>query len=200
MNGDWEGTSAEVNAATHAGETARLGMWVFLVTEALLFGGLFMTYTVYRLKYPEMFMEQHLKLNVVLGTLNTIVLITSSLSVAAGIAALKRGRQALTKLCLSLTILLGAVFLTIKYFEWSADFHEGLYPSTNIFFSLYFMMTGLHGLHVVGGMSVLAVMLFLTMKGSINVDRSTPLEVAGIYWHFVDIVWIYLYPLLYLVG
>jgi cytochrome c oxidase subunit III len=200
MNQDWEGTSPKVNAAAHAGETARLGMWVFLVTEALLFGGLFMTYTVFRIKYTEMFREQHLKLNVLLGTLNTVVLITSSLAVAIGIAALKRGRLAVTKLCLSLTILLGGVFLTIKYFEWSADFRDGLYPSSNIFFSLYFMMTGLHGLHVVGGMTVLTIMLVLTMKGRINEERSTPLEVAGIYWHFVDIVWIYLYPLLYLVG
>lgn len=200
MAQDWEGTPREVNAAAHAGETARLGMWVFLVTEALLFGGLFMTYTVYRIKYPEMFFEEHQKLNVMLGTVNTVVLICSSLAVAVGIAAIKRGRQAVLKLCLFLTIVLGAVFMTIKYFEWTADFHEGLYPSTNIFFSLYFTMTGLHGLHVLGGMAVLTVMLILTFRGTINRAYNTPVEVAGIYWHFVDLVWIYLYPLLYLVG
>lgn len=200
MAEEWEGTAYEVNAARHASETARLGIWVFLLTEALLFGGLFMTYTVYRIKYPEMFHGEHQKLNVFLGTVNTVVLICSSLCVAVGIAAVKRGRQEVLKLCLSLTIALGAVFMTIKYFEWTADFREGLYPSTNIFFSLYFTMTGLHGLHVLAGMAVLTVMLILAYKGRINQDYNTPVEVSGIYWHFVDLVWIYLYPLLYLVG
>lgn len=170
------------------------------MTEALLFGGLFLAYTVYRIKYPEMFYADHLKLDRVLGTVNTVVLICSSLSVAAGIAAIRRGLTGVLKACLAATILLGGVFMTVKYFEWTEDFAEGYYPSTDIFFSLYFMMAGLHGLHVLAGMCVLSVMLVLASRGRFSAEYSTPVEVTGIYWHFVDLVWIYLYPLFYLVG
>lgn len=181
-------------------ETSKLGIWVFLLTEVLLFGGLFMTYTVYRIKYPEMFHDDHLELNRALGAVNTVVLICSSLSVAAGITAIKRGAVDMLKACLAATILLGGVFMTIKYFEWSHDFSAGITPATDIFFSLYFMMVGLHGLHVLGGMAVLAALLVMAHRGRFDAHYNTPVEVAGIYWHFVDLVWIYLFPLFYLVG
>jgi len=180
--------------------SARMGIWVFLATEVLLFGGLFMSYTVFRVKYPELFHSEHLKLNRVLGAVNTVVLISSSAFVAVGVEAIKRGRVRLLRVCLFMTTLLAGVFLVIKYFEWTADFAEGLYPGTNIFFSLYFMLTGLHGLHVLAGMSALVVMFVLTGRGRFSASYHTPVEVVGIYWHFVDLVWIYLFPLLYLIG
>ncbi|HEX9860545.1 MAG TPA: cytochrome c oxidase subunit 3 family protein [Nitrospirota bacterium] len=187
-------------ARTLGYETSKLGIWVFLLTEALLFGGLFMTYTVYRIKYPELFYDGHLELNRVFGTLNTVVLICSSLSVAAGIAAIKKGNVKLLKHCLGVTVLLGGVFMTVKYFEWAEDFARGLNPGTDIFFSLYFMMVGVHGLHVLAGMGVLSAILFLAGRGKFTAGYYTPVEVAGVYWHFVDLVWIYLYPMFYLIG
>jgi cytochrome c oxidase subunit 3 len=179
---------------------SKLGIWTFLATEILLFGGLFTAYTMFRLKYPDLFYAEHLKLNRVIGAANTVVLICSSLSVAVGIAAIRQGKVKLLRSCLLITIALGAAFLCVKYFEWTAHFKEGLFPSTNIFFSLYYMMTGLHGLHVFAGMTVLSVMYYLAGKGKFSEEYSTPVEITGVYWHFVDLVWIYLFPLLYLIG
>jgi len=181
-------------------EAAKLGVWTFLATEVLLFGALFTAYTVFRLKYPDMFYEQHLKLNRVLGTVNTLVLITSSLLVALGVNAIRRGRARFTAACYGATVLLGAVFLCIKYFEWTEEFRHGLYPGTNIFFSLYFMMTGLHGIHVLAGMGVLSYVAVAAHRGRFSRSYYTPVELSGLYWHFVDLVWIYLLPLLYLIG
>lgn len=181
-------------------ESAKLGIWAFLATEILLFGGLFTAYTVFRLKYPEMFHEQHQHLNKIFGLVNTVVLICSSLSVAIGIAAIRKGRQALLKRCLLITIALGLTFLCIKFFEYFEHIERHEYPSTNLFFSLYYTMTGLHGLHVLAGMSVLTVLTVLAGRGRFSETYSTPVEIAGIYWHFVDLVWIYLFPLLYLIG
>jgi len=179
---------------------ATLGIWTFLATEVLLFGGLFAAYVIFRIKYPQMFYEDHLKLNRVLGAVNTIVLICSSLTVALGIAAIRRGRQRLLRVYLALTIVLAATFLVVKYFEYMEDFSKGLFPSTDIFFSLYFMMTGLHAVHVTAGVTALTVMLVLAFRGTFSEMYHTPVEVTGLYWHFVDLVWIYLLPLLYLVG
>ncbi|MCL5966175.1 MAG: cytochrome c oxidase subunit 3 family protein [Deltaproteobacteria bacterium] len=187
-------------SAADALETAKLGIWTFLATEVLLFGGLFTAYIVFRLKYPEMFHADHLHLDKVLGALNTVILITSSLTVALGIAAIRRGEQRLLRLFLFLTILLAGAFLAVKYFEWTAKFAHGFYPSTDIFFSLYFMMTGLHGLHVLGGMSVLGWILYRAGRRHFTAEYHTPVEIAGLYWHFVDLVWIYLFPLFYLIG
>ncbi len=181
-------------------EAAKLGIWTFLATEVLLFGGLFTAYIVFRLKYPQMFHADHVHLNKVLGAANTVVLISSSLTVALGIAAIRQGKQRLLRLFLSLTVLLAAVFLVIKYFEWTEKFALGFYPSTDIFFSLYFMMTGLHGIHVLAGMCVLAVMIVLAGRGRFSEAYYTPVEISGLYWHFVDLVWIYLFPLFYLIG
>ena len=181
-------------------QAAKLGIWTFLATEVLLFGGLFTAYTVFRFRYPEMFHAEHLKLNRVIGAANTVVLICSSLSVAVGIAAIRQGKVQLLRRCLLITIALGSAFLCVKYFEWTAHFREGVFPSTNIFFSLYYMMTGLHGLHVLAGMTALGVMYRLAGKGRFSESYSTPVEITGVYWHFVDLVWIYLFPLLYLIG
>lgn len=181
-------------------EAAKLGLWTFLATEVLLFGTLFAAYTVFRVKYPALFHSEHLKLNRVLGSLNTVVLITSSLSVALGVDAIRRGKARLLEKYYGATVLLGAVFLCVKYIEWTGEFHHGRYPGTNIFFSLYFMMTGLHGIHVILGMGVLTYVVILSRRERFSAGYHTPVEVAGLYWHFVDLVWIYLLPLLYLIG
>jgi len=183
-----------------AREAATLGIWTFLATEVLLFGGLFTAYIVFRIQDPQMFYENHLKLDRVFGAVNTVVLIASSLTVALGIAAIRKGRVGLLRLYLSLTILLAGTFLGIKYLEYMEKFSHGLYPGTDIFFSLYFMLTGLHGLHVLAGMAVLGTVLFLAGRGKFSESYHTPVEISGLYWHFVDLVWIYLFPLLYLVG
>ena len=181
-------------------EAAKLGLWTFLATEVLLFGALFAAYTVFRVKYPALFQSEHLKLNRVLGTLNTFVLITSSLAVVLGVDAIRRGKARLLEKYYAATVLLGAVFLCVKYVEWTGEFHHGRYPGTNIFFSLYFMMTGLHGIHVILGMGALTYVVILSRRGRFSGTYHTPVEVVGLYWHFVDLVWIYLLPLLYLIG
>ncbi|MEW6719028.1 MAG: cytochrome c oxidase subunit 3 family protein [Thermodesulfobacteriota bacterium] len=190
--------------AAHGGpagfETAKLGVWTFLATEVLLFGALFTAYAVYRAEYPALFHAEHLKLDRILGLANTIVLITSSLTVVLGVDAIRKGKVRLLRGCYGATILLGAVFLCVKYVEWTAEFRHGAYPGTNIFFSLYFALTGLHGIHVLLGMGVLAYVVVLAGRGRLSESYTTPAEMSGLYWHFVDLVWIYLFPLLYLIG
>jgi len=181
-------------------ESAKLGVWTFLATEVLLFGALFTGYTVFRMKYPEMFRVEHAKLDRVLGGINTVVLITSSLMVVLGVDAIKRGKARLLEACFGATILLAAVFLCIKYVEYTAKFHHGIYPGTNIFFSIYFMLTGLHGVHVLLGMGLMSYVIVLSRRGRLSANYFTPAEMSGLYWHFVDLVWIYLFPLLYLIG
>jgi cytochrome c oxidase subunit 3 len=189
---------------------AKLGMWLFLVTEINLFGGLFIAYSYMRHKYPADFHHGGAELNATLGVTNTIVLLTSSLTVVLAIMAIQQGKVALSKACLSVTIALGATFLVIKSFEWAAKFHHGLYPSSahlatlprgeQVFFGLYFTMTGLHGLHVLVGISVLAVMARMISSGKISQDRNVTLENGGLYWHLVDVIWIFLLPLFYLAA
>ncbi len=181
-------------------ERAKLGIWTFLATELLLFGGLFTAYVEFRIKYPDLFLVEHLKLNKVLGLINTFILISSSLTTSLGIAAIKRGRQQLLRFYLALTALLYTTFLVIKYLEWSEDFARGIYPGTNIFFSLYFMMTGLHGLHVIAGIAMLTAVFIMARNNRFSGSYSTPVEISGLYLHFVDIIWAYLFPLLYLMG
>lgn len=194
------GTSAEHHDPSVAFESAKLGVWTFLATEVLLFGALFTAYTIFRMKYPELFRVEHAKLDRVLGAVNTVVLITSSFTVVLGVDAIRRGKARLLEAYFGATILLAAVFLCVKYVEYAAKFHHGLYPRTNLFFSLYFMMTGLHGAHVLLGMTVLTYVIVLSRRGRLSADYYTPAEMSGLYWHFVDLVWIYLFPLLYLVG
>jgi cytochrome c oxidase subunit III len=180
--------------------TSKLGIWTFLATEVLLFGALFTVYTVFRIKYPDLFYVQHLKLNRVLGFVNTVILICSSLSVAIGIAAIRRGKQKVLKNALVVTLVLGGAFLAVKGFEYREHFLRGELPGTNIFFSLYFIMTAIHALHVVAGMAALSYCLIRTGRGDFSAQYAVPVEISGIYWHFVDLVWIYLFPLLYLMG
>lgn len=193
-------------------EAAKQGMWVFLVTEVLMFGGLFVAYGLFRGMYPEMFHEAHKMLAVNLGATNTVILILSSVSMLFAVTSVQRGLRARAILALTLTLLFATAFLVIKYFEYTHKFHDGLltagfftnkeltHPKAPLFFSLYFTMTGLHGLHVLIGMGLIAWVLKRTMKNEFGPNYYTPVELVGFYWHFVDLVWIYLFPLLYLVG
>jgi cytochrome c oxidase subunit 3 len=190
---------------------ARLGMWLFLATELLLFGGLFTAYSVYRYLYPETFAEASRHLSVTLGTVNTVVLITSSLTAALAhhFAHARRGRAA--AFVLLLTLAMAAAFLVIKGFEWHEDFQEGLLPGryfsnkeltgpgAPMFFVVYFLLTGLHGVHVLIGMATLGVLMVLCWRGRYDHGYYTPVELGVMYWHLVDLVWIFLYPLLYLI-
>ncbi len=188
---------------------AKMGMWIFLFTELLFFGGLFLLYAVYRSQYTPEFHLAAAELNRVLGSVNTLILITSSLTMALSIAAVKNAEKRLSIILQASTILLGVAFLFIKYFEWSAKISHGIYPGSPelllqqqgniLFYSLYFVTTGLHALHVLVGIGVLVSMLILSLKDKINHKDVIKLENSGLYWHFVDIVWIYLFPLLYLI-
>jgi cytochrome c oxidase subunit 3 len=193
-------------------DATTLGMWVFLVTEVLFFGGLFLVYTVYRSLYPDAFIAASHELDVTLGTINTAVLITSSLTMALAVHAAQVGRRKTLMLFLVATMILGGVFLGIKSVEYYHKFVEHLVPGpafqfekehlrhAQLFFSLYFLMTGLHALHMIIGFGIMAFMLWWAWNGTITKDYYSPIEISGLYWHFVDIVWIFLFPLLYLIG
>jgi cytochrome c oxidase subunit III len=192
----------------HAG--GRIGIWLFIATEIILFGGLFLLYSMYRLKNPAEFHAGSMELNRVLGTLNTVILLTSSLTVALAIAALGKGRRSLSAVLVAATIACAFGFLIVKAFEWTAKFHHGLYPNAkvllslskgeNLFFGLYYMMTGLHAVHVIVGIGVLSVMLVRVVRGGITPENPTYLVNSGLYWHLVDIIWIFLFPLFYLIS
>lgn len=198
--------------AEQQAESAKLGMWIFLLTEVLLFGGLFAFYTIYRSWHPEMFYEAHKYLNVTLGAVNTFVLITSSLTMALSIRFMQVNKKKLAVWNLVLTLLLAATFLVIKYFEYHHKFELGQLPgkyytfgeislaNPHIFFSVYFTMTGLHGIHVIIGMIVITWILVRTIKNEFSAEYYTPIEMTGLYWHLVDLIWIFLFPLLYLIG
>ena len=187
---------------------AKIGMWLFLFTEIVLFGGLFILYSAYRARYPHEFHEGGQHLNWIIGVANTVILLTSSLTVALSVTAVRKGRQRRAMALLALTVLLAAGFLVNKYFEWGAEIRAGLYPNgpelagrapgEQLFFGLYFSMTGLHGLHVLGGIGVLLAMIGLLWRGRIRSDDFVLLENAGLYWHLVDVIWIFLLPLFYL--
>jgi cytochrome c oxidase subunit 3 len=188
---------------------AKLGMWLFILSELLLFGGMFILYSAYRYKNPVDFHHASRELDVLLGTFNTIILLTSSLSMAASISALRRGQRKLSAVLLVATMALGLLFLVNKGFEWGTKIEHGIYPNSQtllarakgeiLFYGLYYVMTGLHGLHVLVGVCVLCGMLMFIAKDRINQMRFVPLENAGLYWHLVDIIWIFLYPLFYLI-
>ena len=191
-------------------EGAKLGMWLFLFTEILLFGGLFILYSAYRSRYPMEFHEGGQHLNVVIGVANTIILLTSSLTVALSISAIQKGNRRLCALCLAATIILGLSFLVNKYIEWSGEIRHGLFPNSpvllrrphgdQIFFGLYYSMTGLHGLHVIAGIIVLSTMLVFVARRKITSTDFNKLENGGLYWHLVDVIWIFLLPLFYLAA
>ncbi len=179
---------------------SKFGMWLFLGTEILLFGGLFAAYAIFRAKYATLFHEQHKELDVTLGAINTVILIFSSLTMAMGVSAIQKGKKNFLSICLFITILCGLAFGVNKYFEYGAKFEHHLTPGTSIFFALYFMMTGLHMVHVFAGITILIVLLILNLKGKFSAQYNTPIEVGGLYWHLVDLIWIYLFPLLYLIS
>lgn len=207
--------SADPTPAAHANphkdyEGSKLGMWLFLFTEILLFGGLFILYSAYRARYPLEFHEGGQSLNVVIGVANTVILLTSSLTMALSISALRKGDRRLSIICISTTIVLGVIFLANKYIEWSTEIHHGLYPNSpvllerpngdQIFYGLYYSMTGLHGIHVLAGIIVLSIMLIFIIKRKISKTDFNKLENSGLYWHLVDVIWIFLLPMFYLAA
>lgn len=193
-------------------QSTTLGMWVFLVTEIMFFGGLFTAYTVYRPFHAEAFAAASHHLDIRLGGLNTAVLIVSSFTMAMAVRAAQLGRRRHLEIFLVLTMLLGMTFLGIKAVEYGHKFAEHLVPGSGfrfegpdpwhaqLFFSLYFAMTGMHALHMIIGIGVMSWLLVLNRRGRISAEYYDPVECSGLYWHFVDIVWIFLFPLLYLIG
>jgi len=188
---------------------SRMGMWLFLFTELVLFGGMFILYSVYRFTYADDFHIAAKELNTVVGAFNTAILLTSSLTMVLSIIAIQRNQKSLSLVMQTLTILLGLFFMVNKYFEWTEKFHHGIYPGSEellaknsgeiLFFGLYYMMTGLHGIHVLVGMILIAIMAVATKRDIINHSNYVRLENIGLYWHLVDIIWIFLFPLFYLI-
>ena len=193
-------------------ETATLGMWIFLVTEVMLFGGLFVAFTIYRMKYPEAFIHGSADMNIVLGAVNTAVLIGSSFTMALAVYSAAIGSRKLLNVFLALTMLLGAVFLAIKFTEYYLHYLDHKVPGpafqfsgpnasgAEMFFLFYFIMTGLHALHMLVGEGVLFSMILRNRAGSFTAEYHTPVELAGLYWHFVDVVWVFLFAIFYIEG
>lgn len=193
-------------------DAATMGMWVFLVTEIMFFGGLFASYVVYRAMYPAAFAVASQALDIKLGTLNTAVLLLSSFAMAVAVFGSQVGRRRLLVGGLALTIALGIVFLAIKFYEYyqkyvehhipgpSFAFQEPYTKPAKMYFTLYFAMTGLHAAHMIVGCGLLSVLIVMAWRGRFTPEYHSPVEISGLYWHFVDIIWIFLYPLLYLIG
>ena len=204
-------TSREVSVEhKHRDDTgSRMGLWLFLFSELILFGGMFIIYAVYRFLHAEEFRLAAAELDPFIGTINTMILLTSSLTVAMSITAIQQGKKYLSMALVSTTLVLALVFLVNKYFEWSHKISIGIYPQSPelmnkprgeiLYFGLYYVMTGLHAIHVIIGMAVLGFMLVFIAKGSINRESFVKLEAGALYWHLVDIIWIFLFPLFYLI-
>lgn len=196
-------------------DSAKLGMWLFLITEILLFSGMFVAYTVYRVWHPEVFLIASEALNPFLGGLNTVVLLASSLTVALSIHFVQKDQIQKMNWMLLLTVLCAAIFMVVKYFEYTAKFEHGLYageafhphagyeqfdiPYARQFFSIYFVMTGIHGVHVLIGMGMFTWLYTRGLRGHFSSEWYTPVELSGLYWHIVDLIWIFLFPLMYLI-
>jgi len=226
-------------------DAAKLGMWLFLVTEILLFGGMFVAYGIYRSMYPELFVEASSQLDTLMGGLNTLVLLASSLTVAWAIRAIQMNNKKLCTWLLVATVVLAGMFMVVKYFEYTHKFDLGIYPGANfvyaegtpftldgleadgqtavigeahedghyvpgdhgltnqragLFFSIYYVMTGIHGIHVLIGMIAISILAWKTWKGKYSDAWYTPIENTGLYWHVVDVIWIFLFPLMYLIS
>jgi len=194
-------------------EASTLGMWIFLITEVMFFGGMFLAYTVYRSWYPHVFAVASSSLNVYIGAANTVVLLCSSFTMVMAVRAAQLGKRNAIIWFLILTLVLGGVFLGVKAYEWNEKFVEHHVPGAGfhfegvpqqgpaqIFFSLYFAMTGLHAMHMVVGVGLLIFLIVETRKGKYSASYMTPVDLIGLYWHFVDIIWIFLFPLLYLID
>ena len=187
-------------------------MWVFLVTEMMFFGGMFLAYTLYRYEYPAAFAAASNHLNIWLGGINTVVLIFSSFTMAMAVFSCHAGNRKLTMTMLVATMLIGMCFLGIKFYEYYHHYQDVKLPGFNfrydgpqanhveMFFLFYFVMTGLHAVHMIVGLGIMSVIWYRVKIGTINEVYNTPVEITGLYWHFVDIVWIFLFPLLYLLG
>jgi cytochrome c oxidase subunit 3 len=213
-----ESTAPEFHVAHHFDnadaqfDAGRMGVWLFLVTEILLFGGLFCAFFVFRSWYYADFVEAHHHLDRKLGAVNTIALITSSLTMALAVRSAQTNDRKWTTRFLALTLFFASVFLAIKFVEYRHKFHEGLLPGkyftaegfhgahAGIFFGIYFMMTGIHGFHILIGMGLITWVMLRARKGEFSSKYYAPVEGVGLYWHLVDLVWIYLFPLLYLIG
>ncbi len=194
-------------------DASKLGMWLFLVTEVLLFGGLFVGFGMMQSKYPEAFMAAHQHLSWKLGALNTVVLLISSFTMVMAVLAAQTNEKKKLIVFLILTLICAGIFLGVKYVEYSEKFEHGLLPGKFyashetggpdgqfMFFSFYFLMTGLHGFHILGGMAVMGWVLVRAIKGEFSSEYYTPVDLVGLYWHLVDLIWIYLFPLLYLIS
>ena len=202
-------TVHETHSTRIDSDTGKLGMWIFLFTELFLFGGLFLVYAVFRAKYSEDFHTAALELDTFIGTLNTVFLLVSSMTVAMSITAVQKNQKKLAMFLLIVTLILAALFMINKYFEWSHKFELQLFPGSEVlknlprgellFFGLYYMMTGLHAVHVLIGMILLTINFFKIKSGYVNQDHYLHLENSGLYWHLVDLIWIFLFPLLYLI-
>ncbi|MEN6456733.1 MAG: cytochrome c oxidase subunit 3 [Prolixibacteraceae bacterium] len=191
-------------------EGSKIGMWLFIFTELLLFGGLFLIYSVYRYKNPDAFHLAAEELDRTIGTINTVILLISSMTIAMSTTALQKGQKKFTLILLITTVVLGFVFLVNKYFEWGLKFEHGIFPGSEhmkttmsqgeiLFFGLYFVMTGLHALHIIIGLILIAVAYIRIVNRTVHANRPSMLENAGLYWHLVDLIWIFLFPLFYLI-
>ena len=209
MNADGTHPRADLEADDFQAARGKVGMWLFICTEVLLFGGLFLLYSVYRFKHHVDFHAGSMDLSRVAGTLNTIVLITSSLTAALAVHSLREGSIVQAKRFVAATILFGLTFLTVKGFEWGTKFEHGLYPNSPVllgmpkgqilFFGLYFTMTGLHALHVIVGMSIFGYTL-RHLGSTVTAAKPVLLENVTLFWHLVDVIWIFLFPLFYLIS
>ena len=197
--------------ASHEFDTCKLGMWAFLAQEILFFAGVFVAYAVFRYLYPDMFLEAHKHLSWQMGALNTLILITSSFTMVMGVRSVQLTQLKTAMTYLSTTLVLAGGFMVVKAFEYASKISHGLLPNvwfnatsafetSPIFFGCYFFMTGLHGLHVVIGMGLILWIMLRLKKGEFRDGYFTPVEMVGLYWHLVDLIWIFLFPLLYLVG
>lgn len=188
---------------------SKLGIWLFIFTELLLFGGLFITYSVYRFRNPVAFHLAAEELDVAIGTINTVILLVSSMTIAMSTTAIQKKDKRTTLILIGITMILALVFLINKYFEWSGKIGHGLYPGSPVldelgrgdilFFGLYFFMTGLHALHIIVGMVILGVVFVFVKNDRLTFDNFQLLENGGLYWHLVDLIWIFLFPLFYLI-
>ncbi len=206
----------QFDTAEQQKDASSVGMWTFLITEIMFFGGMFLAYTLYRSTYPQIFAVASSSLNVYIGAFNTVVLLCSSFTMVMAVRASQLGQRKAIIMFLILTLLLGGVFLGIKGYEWHEKFVEHHIPGqaafhlegipdqaqghAQLFFSLYFAMTGLHAAHMVIGVGLLIYLIMMARKGVYTAEYNTPVDMIGLYWHFVDIVWIFLFPLLYLID
>lgn len=191
-------------------ESSKIGMWLFIFTELLLFGGLFIVYSVYRYMNPDAFHLAGEELNRTIGTINTVILLISSMTIAMSTTALRKGHKKVAIALVAVSFVIGFAFLVNKYFEWGVKFSHGIWPGSEhmlnemsqgeiLFFGLYFVMTGLHALHIIVGMIIMLFTIRGLVIGKVTIKRPSMLDNCGLYWHLVDLIWIFLFPLFYLI-